>query len=611
MKISIKWVLVFSFTLIITISIGFIIASSYITSKNALLSHAKSVMENIVTFTVDKSKNHILVAKDAAELTKGLTSSSVVNSEDFKGMEKYFFEQLKVNRQFANIYYGNFSGDFIMLSRDKKSFKTKQITTANQIREVILKKINKNFELLEAKYLPKDKYDPRQRPWYKSVEKNKKTIWTEPYIFFESKALGITAASPVFDSKNRLIGVVGVDIELKELSTFLSNLDFSKIGKVFIFDKNMNIIASDNSLNINKDNLKLDKIEDKTLNHALKSLQEITSPKEIKKELFTSFEYDDEDFHAIFTPFEIDDIKWIIGIYLPENAYLSDIKKNQIYNIYIAIFIAILFLYVSYRIANKISHPIIQMHNVAHKLKLHHLDIPKIPLSSFSEISESVEAFNDMQEEIICYEEETNRLNQNLQNAYLDTLYRLALASEYKDGDTAEHIHRIAEYSEIIAREMNMSEDKVSVLKHASIMHDVGKLGIPDKILLKPGKLTFEEMEIMKTHSLIGGEILKDASSKILKAANIIAVYHHEKWDGSGYPYGIKGKKIPIMARIVALVDVFDALISERCYKKAYSVDKALKIIDEGRGSHFDPECVDAFEKSFEKILKIYIKYNK
>ena len=185
---------------------------------------------------------------------------------------------------------------------------------------------------------------------------------------------------------------------------------------------------------------------------------------------------------------------------MPENAYLGDIKKNQIYNIYIGIFIAILFLYVSYRIANRISRPIVEMHNVAHKLKLHDLDIPKVPLSSFSEISESIEAFNDMQEELLCYGEETSRLNKNLQNAYLDTLYRLALASEYKDTDTAKHIHRIAEYSEIIAIQMKMDEDKTSILKNASILHDVGKLGIPDRILLKPDKLTFEEMEIMKTH---------------------------------------------------------------------------------------------------------------
>jgi len=615
MKISIRWVLVFAFTLVILISIGFVITSSYISSKNALLAHAQSVMRNIITFTMDKSKNHILVAKDATELTQGLTSSSVVNSEDFRGMEKYFFEQLKINRQFANVYYGNKNGDFIMVSRDTKNvdkFNIKTILNTDGVRTVTLRSVNSKFIFIDEKPLLNDNYDPRERPWYKAAKKEKKTIWTDPYIFFQSKSLGITAASPVVNAAQEIIGSVGVDIALKELSVFLSKLDFNSVGKVFIFDKKMNIIAADDSILPKSNKIKLTKvneIKDDILNKSIDTLLEKSSLENINKKMFFTFKNKDEEYHAIFSPFEINNIKWIIGIYVAEDAYLGDIKDNQITNIYIASFIALLFLYVSYLISNSIAKPISQMQEMAQELKNHNFNIPRIPPSSFSEIKDSVEAFNEMKEELIEYKKETTQLNKNLKNAYLDTLHRLALASEYKDSDTSAHIHRIAIYSEIIAKEMGMSDEEVYIIKNASMMHDVGKLGIPDNILLKPARLTKEEMEIMKTHSLLGAEILKDANSKILKAAHKIAMYHHEKWDGSGYPCGKKGNDIPLIARIVTVVDVFDALITKRCYKEAYNMQKTLDILHEGKGKHFDPKCINAFDRAFNKIAKTHDEY--
>jgi putative two-component system response regulator len=250
------------------------------------------------------------------------------------------------------------------------------------------------------------------------------------------------------------------------------------------------------------------------------------------------------------------------------------------------------------------------MQKVAHELKLHHLDTPKIPLSNFSEISESVEAFNEMKDELCKYDKQTRKLNENLKNASLDTLYRLALAAEYKDNDTAQHIHRIGEYSEILARALNMSTKEIFIIKNASIMHDVGKLGISDSILLKPGKLTDEERKIMQTHSNIGKKILNNPSSEIMQAACEIASYHHEKYDGTGYPFKLKGENIPLMARVVAVVDVFDALVSKMCYKDPFSIEESYTIILNESGKHFDPKCVDAFKKSFDEILEIYNKYN-
>lgn len=622
MKISIKWALLLAFTAVITLSTGFIITSSYHTSKDALLLHANKVMNNIVAFTTDKSKNHILVAKDATELTQGLASKRVVNSENFKGIEEYFFEQLQINKQFSNIYYANKQGEFVMVSRlsnEPNKFSIKKISYGDKSRKVTFRYIDKRFKTLNEEELKTDTYDPRVRPWFKMADKYRRTIWTDPYIFYTSKQPGITIAAPVLAKSDILKGVVGIDIEIQELSNFISKLDFSKNGKIFIIDQKTNMIASDKQdiVKHSVDNggslklLSINDTDDEALKIAYKTLLKDTSLEKIDKKVFLTFNYKNKIYHAIFSPFKINDIKWIIGIYIPEDEYLGDIKENQTINIYIGIMIAIVSLFISFIISDSISKPISNMQKVAHELKLHHLNAPKIPLSKFSEISESVEAFNEMKDELVDYEEKTNKLNQSLKEASLDTLYRLAVAAEYKDNETAQHIKRIGAYSQIIAKTLGMSEEDIYILEHASIMHDVGKLGIPDNILRKPAKLTDEERKIIQTHSIIGKKILDNPSSDVMNAACQIAAYHHEKYDGTGYPYQLKGEDIPIMARIVAVADVFDALVSKRCYKEAFSLEKSFNIIKESSGKHFDPKCVEAFEKSFDEITKVYEKYNK
>jgi len=186
-----------------------------------------------------------------------------------------------------------------------------------------------------------------------------------------------------------------------------------------------------------------------------------------------------------------------------------------------------------------------------------------------------------------------------------ETLLRLARAGEYRDEETGNHIIRMAKYSRIIAEEIGLSREEAEVIEMAAPMHDIGKIGIRDDILLKPGKLTPEEFEIMKTHTLIGHDILKDSPSKFLQMGGIIALGHHEKFDGSGYPYGKKGEEIPIEARIVAVADVFDALVSERPYKNAWSTQAALEYMDSHRGRHFDPDALDAFKSQIDAVTKI------
>lgn len=196
-----------------------------------------------------------------------------------------------------------------------------------------------------------------------------------------------------------------------------------------------------------------------------------------------------------------------------------------------------------------------------------------------------------------------------LDRAYREILQRLSLASEYRDDDTGNHTRRIGEYSAVVARGLGMDDEQVEHLRRASPMHDVGKIGIPDSILLKRGKLTSEEWETMKSHVEIGVRILSGATSGLLRVAEEIARSHHERFDGTGYPHGLAGEEIPLNGRLVAVCDVFDALTSERPYKSAWSVEDAVAEISRCRGSHFDPRIVDIFLDNLPQMMSIRDSY--
>lgn len=187
----------------------------------------------------------------------------------------------------------------------------------------------------------------------------------------------------------------------------------------------------------------------------------------------------------------------------------------------------------------------------------------------------------------------------------LQIIHCLGAASEYRDEETGTHISRMSQYSRSIALSAGMSQEEAELLLQAAPMHDVGKIGIPDRILLKPGKLDAQEWEIMKTHTTIGAKIIGNHPSELLTLAGQVALTHHEKWDGTGYPYGLKGEEIPIHGRIVMLADVFDALTSDRPYKKAWSEEAAIEEITRMSGQHFDPQLVLAFMNALPEILAI------
>lgn len=192
----------------------------------------------------------------------------------------------------------------------------------------------------------------------------------------------------------------------------------------------------------------------------------------------------------------------------------------------------------------------------------------------------------------------------------LEISIRLGRASEFRDLETGMHIKRMSNYSALLGKLYGFSKEEEELMLYASPLHDIGKIGIPDAILLKPGRLNEKEFEIMKTHTIIGKMMLDDSEGyPVLEKGKIIAYQHHEKYDGSGYPNGLKGEEIDIFARIVAIADVFDALSSKRVYKDAFSIDKTLNIMKEGRGKHFDPKLLDIFMDNIDKFLEIKERY--
>jgi len=200
---------------------------------------------------------------------------------------------------------------------------------------------------------------------------------------------------------------------------------------------------------------------------------------------------------------------------------------------------------------------------------------------------------------------EVSKATAELRAREQETIVLLCRASEYRDPETGAHIQRMAHYSCLIAAELGMSSQQQECIFNAAPMHDIGKVGTPDYILLKPGRLNLEEMEVMRQHALIGYNILKGSEAEMLQLAAEIAYSHHERYDGTGYPNGLKGDAIPLAGRIVAVADVFDALTNVRPYKQAWTLDAARTFLLENAGTHFDPQCVAALVRCWPAVLAI------
>jgi len=190
-----------------------------------------------------------------------------------------------------------------------------------------------------------------------------------------------------------------------------------------------------------------------------------------------------------------------------------------------------------------------------------------------------------------------------------ETIQRLAIAAEFRDSSTARHIHRMSHYCELLARRCGLSSDRCDLIRTASPMHDIGKIGTPDHVLLKPGKFTQEEFGVIAQHAEIGYRILSGSDAELLKVAALIAYTHHERFDGTGYPRGLKGEAIPLEGRIASIADAFDALTTKRVYKPAFEISHTIELMLKHRGEHFDPELLDIFFASTDELTRIHDQY--
>jgi len=259
----------------------------------------------------------------------------------------------------------------------------------------------------------------------------------------------------------------------------------------------------------------------------------------------------------------------------------------------------------AYYVATGLIRPVITLSEVAKKVTRTQDYTQKVTVDRDDEIGQLSDAFNTMIGGMDTALEEIIALNKEIEETQREVVFTMGSIGESRSKETGNHVKRVAEYSKLLALYYGLDEDESEMLRQASPMHDIGKVAIPDAVLNKPGRFDEEERRIMDTHAALGYEMLKHSQRELLLMAATVAYEHHEKWDGSGYPRGISGKAIHIYGRITALADVFDALGSDRVYKKAWDDEKIFSLFREERGKHFDPRLIDIFFDHLDEFLTI------
>jgi len=441
MKISIRWALILGFLGLIWGTQIVITSSTYLSSERVLLGHARDIMQNIADLTMEQSQNHLALAQGAAHLTKRLIFSNVVGSDlERRGiLEKYFLDQLAIYPHFAGIYVGLPNGDFLYVSRSndrvENGYRTKIISHHGGLRETRLRWRNLAHETVDEAQDQQDTYDPRKRPWYLKALKEKAIVWTDPYIFFTSQKPGITIAGPIFRSGGQLQAVVGVDIEIDQLSTFISKLRIGKSGRAFMLNNNGDVVAfpdlsrirfSDSEQDGKMRLVKIEEIEDGLTQAAYGA---IDWPKNADGRLnlstprFARFEYQGQPYHAMFAPFENKQWPWIIGVYLPESDYLGSIQANRRFNLWLTMGLSVLATMIGLLLARAIIRPLADLEKEASAIKQNDPNRRSDTRSAFKEIQEMADSFALMKEDIRAGEEKYRGIFENIQDVYYEASF--------------------------------------------------------------------------------------------------------------------------------------------------------------------------------------------
>lgn len=438
MKIPIRWALIFGCLGLIWGTQIIITSTTYFSSQRVLVRHARDVMQNIADLTKEKSHNHLALAQGAAYLTRKLIASEVVGSgqEQTDALEKYFLGQLTIYPHFAGIYVGKPNGDFFYVSRSEAQspggFRTKIITHRNGARQTQLIWRSRNHVVLARGNDPGDTYDPRARPWYKKALKARSVAWSDPYIFFTSSKPGITIAGPIYNQAGKLRSIVGVDIEIDQLSTFISRLRIGKNGRAFMMNSNGDVVAFPDLEKLrfsegsqHKERLvTIEEIDDglsQAAFHAIDWQRDEKGLLKLETAQFNRFDYGGKAYHVMFAPFNDDQWPWIIGVYVPESDYIGVLKENRRDNILITMALSFLATALGLWLARGIIRPLSGLGKEAQAIKKNDLTQTFDTHSIYKELQETADSFACMKEAIRSGEEKYRTIFENIQDIYYES----------------------------------------------------------------------------------------------------------------------------------------------------------------------------------------------
>jgi len=464
-----------------------------------------------------------------------------------------------------------------------------------------------NFQLNESYNKPGSK-PYFNEPWFALLKAYPvdECLWSKPYIDPYTDVAMVTVSTPIYRN-NSYFGVATIDMDLSKIDLLLKKYTKRIQGYTFLLDQDNDIIAFPRLENEPYHSLKKARIKYPQLD--VFNTTNFTQHSSDKLKFYTlSIENDpflhDKSFAAVY---ELPGTKWKLGLVVPYAQAFASSQKILQQLFWIALGVSVIMTLLGYFMIRRIIiSPIVSISKQMHANKgLHVNDIKLIESNQKGELGTLVTTLNQRTQSLKERFAEVKALQQEIEDTQKEVVFTMGAIGESRSKETGNHVKRVAEYSRLLAQYYGLEAHECEMLKQASPMHDIGKVAIPDAILNKPGRFDPEERHIMDTHAILGYEMLQYSNRPLLKMAATVAYEHHEKFDGSGYPQGTKGDAIHIYGRITALADVFDALGSDRVYKKAWDDERIFKLFKEERGKHFDPKLIDIFFEHLDEFLEI------